>query len=365
MIITERSIKFLLYNLFKYELYDRFHVIKGIDETFKKRYRINGNGKVLDLLRNKILKITKTADYPIVTLRDGKKSKPFRIHLLLANTFLKYNYINDNLEVDHIDRNKNNYKLENLRLVTNSENKYNRKFSETSYKYYKYWVCYSKNSSLKIIMGPILEEDLPNELKSVLVKKEIIYNGYFWKSYLTNEKDLFKKFSFDTEWKLIPNSNNSYCSKEGLILFTGRNTSPLITTGHTNDSGYKVVNIRNKLIRVHRIVYSIFGTENFSIDDKTLIDHIDTNRLNNNISNLKVVKNQKENLSNPITRKNLSKPVIKYSLDNRFLKRYNSIKEANIDLGVSINNSNIVSCCRGNQKTYKGFIWRYENSTDI
>lgn len=50
--------------------------------------------------------------------------------------------------------------------------------------------------------------------------------------------------------------------------------------------------------------------------------------------------------------------VIQYTLDGKFVKKYEDLKDA----GKAVNSSasNIANVCRGIQKTAKGFIWKYE-----
>jgi hypothetical protein len=50
--------------------------------------------------------------------------------------------------------------------------------------------------------------------------------------------------------------------------------------------------------------------------------------------------------------------INQYSLDGIFIKRWSSIIEACKYYGVS--SSCIVDCCKGRQKTSKGFIWKYD-----
>ena len=62
------------------------------------------------------------------------------------------------------------------------------------------------------------------------------------------------------------------------------------------------------------------------------------------------------------TRKKLSeakkRKVIQYDLDGNLLKTFDSIKEAAEYIGAE--HSGIGHCCRGKNKTAKGFIWKYK-----
>lgn len=96
------------------------------------------------------------------------------------------------------------------------------------------------------------------------------------------------------------------------------------------------------------------------------IDHKDTDRLNNNPSNLRWT-TRKENQNNHKTLKNkslarmnrpdLSKSVMQFKTDGTFVKEYPSTKQAERETGIS--NVNIGSVCRKKFKTAGGFVWCY------
>jgi hypothetical protein len=52
------------------------------------------------------------------------------------------------------------------------------------------------------------------------------------------------------------------------------------------------------------------------------------------------------------------KVVLQFDIDNNFIKKYESIKEASLGTGCS--KSRIVDVCRGRRKHTKNFIWKYE-----
>lgn len=53
------------------------------------------------------------------------------------------------------------------------------------------------------------------------------------------------------------------------------------------------------------------------------------------------------------------KPVIQLTLDGEFVKEWESMKEVARVFGI--HRSGIQHCCKGKQKTYKGFIWKYKS----
>lgn len=93
------------------------------------------------------------------------------------------------------------------------------------------------------------------------------------------------------------------------------------------------------------------------------IDHKDRNRLNDIVTNLLVCKDRKQNMNNPLTIQHcreikLSKPVIQYTKDNKFVAEYISIIEASRQ--TKIPDSNITSCCKHRYKSAGGYIWKYK-----
>jgi len=54
------------------------------------------------------------------------------------------------------------------------------------------------------------------------------------------------------------------------------------------------------------------------------------------------------------------KPIIQYTLDNKFIQEWDSAKDAAKFYECS--SSGIICVCKGKQKTAKGFIWKYKNN---
>jgi len=87
-------------------------------------YKINKKGEILGVKYNKILKPEMHKGYLRVNLSKNGKTKHFFIHRLLGIHFIDNP---DNLpEIDHINRNKLNNNIENLRWCTHSDNNKNK-----------------------------------------------------------------------------------------------------------------------------------------------------------------------------------------------------------------------------------------------
>lgn len=108
-------------------------------------YVIYSDGRIWSKKRprcagNFLIPVINNRGYYYISLYKNSKPKKFTVHRLIARHFL--DDWDENLEVDHIDRNKLNNTIENLRMVNRSQNLQNRD-SKNVYKWKNYWV-YSK-----------------------------------------------------------------------------------------------------------------------------------------------------------------------------------------------------------------------------
>tara|TARA_R110001606_G_C15087182_1_gene618020 strand:- start:31 stop:522 length:492 start_codon:yes stop_codon:yes gene_type:complete len=103
---------------------EEFRDVKGYEGL----YQVSDLGNVKSLKRknvpkDRILKTSLSAGYKRVALFKNHIGKDFRIHQLLAITFLNHKPDGTNkLVVDHRDNNPLNNDLSNLQIITNREN---------------------------------------------------------------------------------------------------------------------------------------------------------------------------------------------------------------------------------------------------
>lgn len=167
-------------------------------------------------------------------------------------------------------------------------------------------------------------------------------------------------------WKDIPNYKGLYqASNLGNIrsLHYRRTNKIKQLAYRINHKGYLDTHIKNKRKTIHRLVAETFIPNPNNLPQ---INHIDGNKLNNNITNLEWCdngKNQKHayRLGLQHSKKGVNhsrcRKVNQYDLDGNFIKTWSYIKEASDCL--NIHHSNIISCCKGLYKKTGNYIWRY------
>lgn len=113
---------------------------------------------------------------------------------------------------------------------------------------------------------------------------------------------------------------------------------------------------KRKTLLLHRIIATAF------IDNpgkKPQVNHIDENKLNNDLSNLEWC-TEKENMTHGTRTKRaaekLSQKVIQLDLNDNILNVFKSMVQAEQETGVST--GNISSCCSGKTKSAGGFKWK-------
>jgi hypothetical protein len=146
-----------------------------------------------------------------------------------------------------------------------------------------------------------------------------------------------------------------------------------IIKGCITPNGYNSITLKynNKSItkQAHIFIYECF---NEIIEKGYEIDHIDTNKLNNNLENLQLLSisdhHKKTALDNPNTGKKaglaLSKAIIAINLITNEETSYNSLSEASL----SIPSSTVTKICmvlKGKRKIHQGFTFKYIDTNDI
>lgn len=162
----------------------------------------------------------------------------------------------------------------------------------------------------------------------------------------------------DEIWKTIKDYPNYQISNKGNVKSLGNDKTrkEKIIKSHKLKNGYCLVALGTKRFYLHRLVAQAFIP---NPENKPHIDHINTDRTDNRVENLRWV-TQKENNNNPLTIQKIIdshfvRPVIQFTTDGDFIKKWRSITEASRNCSYK----NIQSCCAGKRKTANGYMWGY------
>ena len=312
-------------------------------------YKISNYGDIFSIKSNKMLHpaLDGNGYYRATLISNDNKRRYISPHRLLYDTFKGIN--DENNVIDHIDRNKTNNNINNLREASLSENAKN---------------CEKKKQELTKIHQYSLENKFIKEWKSINeIKVELGFgNQNIFKCYQGKIKNahgfIWKNPKIITDLngfvEVNTKNNNKFSdykiNKQGIII--NKKNIILMQSIH---SGYNRIGLKNDdgktiSLYVHKLIGQTFLD---NPNDYEIINHIDENKLNNNIENLEWVTHAQNIIHS------CGKKVNKINMKtDKILKTYNSINEAVIDVGKN-NNGNIMKVLSKKRNSAHGFKWEY------
>ena len=261
-------------------------------------YSVSSDGRIHNDKLDRILNGSYgTNEYHVVQLFLHGKSKNFQVHRLVATAFC--DNPNNYTIVDHIDRDKYNNHANNLRWVDNSLN-----------------------------------------VKNAKRRQNNIQN------YFTDE--------IDDNWHEIFN-HSEYLINLSNSMVINKNTHRILKPQNRNN--YQRIQLNGKMYSLHHLVWETYNQK--KIPQNMQIDHIDGDKSNNYIDNLRLV-TPSENMKNAHkNNENLNSIEISaYDLQGNFVKKYNTIQEAADEMGVT---HAAIRTASERDGTCAGYYWLKKN----
>lgn len=159
--------------------------------------------------------------------------------------------------------------------------------------------------------------------------------------------------------KIVINNQETFYSVSDKGRVRNDSTGTILS-GSISNNGYHMVKLRrrvDKYCSVHRLVMKAFKpVENM---DDLQVNHIDGNKLNNNLENLEwstALENMLHSFRNDLQKKNL-RAVYQYDLEGNFIQEYESAAEA-ARFFENGDSTNILRCLNEEQTIYRGYQFK-------
>lgn len=325
-------------------------VHEGKTTTYKVSNRgavMNKFGKLMTLFKNK-------SGYLFCCLYiNGKQVNPY-VHRLIMIAFVENP---KNLAiVNHIDGNKTNNCLENLEWTNQSENaKHSYAINKDQKGNHREIIQYDGPDKKNIIATFASVNEAAKKLnrERTTISRDLsgVLKNPFHLGYAKDKTTILDKDAFES----INEYKDYLIHRDGRIYTTKMNH---FMTFQVNN-GYQTVLFGDKRILVHQLVAKQFLP---MIENKSQVNHIDGDKLNNHVDNLAWVDNSENQFHAFETGLKSTRTVKQYLLDGTFVREYASIVEIKKLFGLKT--CSVSQCCRKIIKQTYGYIWRYASDIE-
>lgn len=316
------------------------------------KYQISNLHNIKNKRTGRVLKpsIRKGEGYPYVCLsHDDNNSKTHYVHRLVALTFISNP--ENKPTVNHMNHIRHDYNISNLEWATMKEQNIHKKSIE---------VFHTRKVRQSTISGEMIKIwDSVKEVHAVfpyffeyMAGRTFDINYIFqYEDMILLEGEIFLEIMLDS-YILAVSNRGRICNNNST------------TFGASNAKGYKIFNLGDKKINVHRAVALAFVPRPEHLKDVPYenleVNHQDGVKYNNIPENLNWCTHSENMIHSRYVLGNIiNHPVIQYSKDGVKLNEFTSGALAAKTLGKQ--SSHIHKCCRGERNVAYGFVWKYKN----
>lgn len=326
-------------------------------------YEISSLGNIRNMNTKQLMTLNNRKDnYTYYTFRTKDFVKTVRVHKLVADAFLKPPDNPKCIYIDHKNMNKHDNCVDNLEWVTHSENvkrahqdenrvSTGRQIEQWDFETKEYVQTFNSIREAAHTLN-VSEKNFSSNLSGrtnyINTPSGKFYFNYVEPKVTLSESEL-------SEFEQLNGYTDYLIHRDGRIY----NTSRKMFLKSCVDKGYISVKLNGITTILHRLLAIQFVP---NPENKVNVIHIDGDKLNNDISNLRWANKSEMCLQSYTNGTNPPKTsnVHQYSLDGKYIKTFSSIAHACKELNLTNSQSgDVTKCCQRKSKYAHGFIWRY------
>lgn len=322
-------------------------------------YEVNNIGQIRNLHKRILTLKTEEQGYVKKKLIDDNGNKIYKsVHWCVCRTFNGPPY-EDKIQVDHINKIRNDNRAENLRWANSTDQLVNRTKSTTNKISYRINQICPKTFQIINTYNTAKEISIKLKFDSSYIVKSVhngnLCHGFYWKYEEISliEGEIWVKIKRGTKEFFISNFGRIKDIKYERLR-------PL------NKSEYLRIHIDKKMYNVHILVAETFIP---NLDSKPVVNHKDCNKHNNKVDNLEWCTSSENTLHawKNGRYENCYKKVYEYDAkSNELIKIYKSHTEASFEnkIGLSEMHKRIKNQKIVNNKRWSKILNTPENSTN-
>lgn len=320
-------------------------------------YHVSNEGQIRVANTLKVCSLSTRTDYVTCQLTHKDKKYSKQVHIIVAEAFIPNDNVEEKKQVNHINYNTLDNRVENLEWVTASENMQHA-ILKADRKSKRIPIIRRNLDGTKPVRYEYVnqaKEEFGSDVCKCLAGKKTQAGGYTWTYENEREKNEIE-IDLD-EFKPVEHHPNFLISKDAKIY----NSSKKKFVTHLSRGSYMRVNLDTKLYTISRLVADHFITKPGNYNDKWIVSHKDGDKMNNRAENLEWMSlsdNMKNIFKNGSSKR--ARFIVQKDLNGNVIREYINASHASRALGRIVH-AQILRVCKNPKKPILyGFIWEFK-----